>query len=172
MTNNKLQLLTKSKNGIAVWYDPINSHAATHFDDTPQLKDLVAEVLVNKILEDDRVDFDFDMQRIVGTTDVVMIGNSDEIVYAVRKNRNDDEYVPFTKSRADEPSSYVSISMIKQQGNGYELLSAWIGTLVDPPFPGTANETLESKPYWSKYAFVWGSQEIKPGTETKICPWP
>ena len=164
--------LCKSQNSKAIYYDPVDSHVATHFDDTPGLKELAIEILTQKALEADAVNFDIDMGRIVGTTDVVLVDDSDEIVYAVRKNRNDDEYVPFTKSRPAEPCSFVSVSLqIRPDGDSYELLSSWIGTWVDPPFPGTKDETPESKPYWTKHAFVWGSQQIKPGTETSTCPW-
>jgi len=53
----------------------------------------------------------------------------------------------------------------------YQLSSVWIGTWDDPPFPQQPHATLESKPYWSTHAFVWGSQEIEPNSELKSCPW-
>ncbi|MDB5184788.1 MAG: hypothetical protein JWN38_596 [Candidatus Saccharibacteria bacterium] len=165
------EFLCITQNGVSVSYDPIDSHAATHFDDTPQLKELVIEVLTTSTLVADREAFDIDLGRVVGTTDVVTVDTSDEIVYAVRKNRDDNEYVPFTKSRPAEPSSWVTVSLDKQPDGHYILFSAWIGRYDDPPFPGTEYETPESRPYWTEHAFVWGSQVIKPGTETTTCPW-
>lgn len=92
-----------SKNGVAVVYDPRYSHAATHFEDTPPLKDLVAEIISAMDLHGQRVATVIDMGRVVGTTDVVAVDASDTIVYAKRKNRDTDGLVPFTKTRGAEP---------------------------------------------------------------------
>lgn len=43
MTN--LSLLCKTKDNFEMYYDQINSHAATHFNDAPKLKELVIELL-------------------------------------------------------------------------------------------------------------------------------
>lgn len=42
---NNLSLLCKTKDNFEVYYDPISSHAATHFNDAPNLKELVIELL-------------------------------------------------------------------------------------------------------------------------------
>jgi hypothetical protein len=165
------ELLCRSRNGKHVYYNPINSHAATHFTDTPQLKELVIEVLKNRDLNDDNLEFDIDMGRVVGTTDVVEVDDADEIVYALRKNRAEQGYVPFTKSRKGQPDSFISIALVANQDGSCELSSAWIGVWDDPPFPQEPHAPPESKVYWSKHAFVWGSQEIEEGTETSDCPW-
>jgi hypothetical protein len=49
------------------------------------------EVLTNKVLEDNQINFDIKMERVVGASDIVEADDGDEIVYAVRKNRNDNE---------------------------------------------------------------------------------
>lgn len=160
-----------SKNKKQIFYDSVNSHASTHFADTPNLRELVVEVLENRDINKDELEFDIDMGRSVGTCDVVETDSSDEIVYAFRKNRREQGYVPFTKSRPAQPNSYVSIALLANPDGTYELSSAWIGTWDDPPFPQQPHATDESKPYWSTHAFVWGSQEIIPGTELDKCPW-
>ena len=167
------KLLCQSKNGVSVTYDPIHSHAATHLEDTPGLKDLVAEVVGGLDLNGQKVARHFDLGRIVGTTDVVKIDGTDEVIYAARKNRHDDGLVPFTKTREAEPSSYVTVQLVPRDGGTYELVSAWIGTFDDDdePFPESPDATARSREYWRHWAFIWGSQEIVPGTETNICPW-
>lgn len=92
-------LIATSKNNIKVYFDPINSHAATHLEDTPQLKDLVVEVISNLELNGQKVARHFDLGRIVGTSDVVDINDDDKLVYGIRKNRLDDGLVPFVKNR-------------------------------------------------------------------------
>jgi hypothetical protein len=167
------QFLCQSKNGVSVTYDPVGSHAATHLEDTPGLAGLVAEVVGGLDLTGQTVARHFDMGRVVGTSDVVAVDETDEIVYGVRKNRDDDGLVPFTTSRAAEPCACVTVQLAPRPDGSYELLSAWIGTFDDDdqPFPQSSKATDKSVDYWSRWAFAWGSQEIVPGTETKICPW-
>lgn len=116
------------------------------------------------------------MGRVVGTCDVVMVDDSDEIVYAVRKNREDDGPVPFVKNRQGDPCPYVAVHLAPQADGTYILSSAWIGKfgtigVDDEPFPLAKDANERSAAFWDKHAFVYGSQEITPGTETKERPW-
>lgn len=167
------ELLCISKNGIQVTYDPIYSHATTHLQDTPQLKTLVIEVVKNMVLNGQEAATHVDMGRVVGTSDVVTVDDTDEVFYAIRKNRMDDGLVPFTKTRAAEPSRYVAVHLVRLVDGSYELSSAWIGTFDDDsePFPQSPNATKRSIDYWRQYAFVWGSQEVVPGSVTTARPW-
>lgn len=97
MTN--LSLLCKTKDNSGVYYDPIGSHAATHFKDAPKLKWLVVELLQNLETGGREVAKHFDMGRPVGIMDVVRVDDTDELVYAVRTNRESDGLVSFVKSR-------------------------------------------------------------------------
>ncbi|CAN5674778.1 hypothetical protein BH23PAT1_BH23PAT1_4380 [soil metagenome] len=165
------EYLCVSANGNHVFFDPAMSHAATHFDDTPQLRGLVVGILEQQQLEGSEMSLDIDTGKPVGTSDVVEVDETDVIVYAMRKNRVEQGRVPFTKTRAAQPSSRVSIHLLKQDDSEYDLTSAWIGSFDSPPFPEDPQATAESKPYWSKHAFMWGSQEVISGTELSCCPW-
>ena len=140
-----LEFLVSSANGIAVFYDPVSSHAVTHFTDTPQLKELTQEILARTILNEDQMFFDTDMGRIVGKSDLVNNDDGDLIVYAKRKNR--DTYTSFNKTKAPQPCAIVAVGIEKADGSTYKLLSAWIGSIDSPPFPGDENETPQSKDY-------------------------
>jgi hypothetical protein len=169
MLNN--ELLCTSKDGKQVYFDPIHSHAATHFADTPQLRELVIEVLKNRDIANNELEFGIDMGRTVGTCDVVDTDDSNDIVYVIRKSRPEQGYVPFVKTRKPQADSNISISLLSNRDGTFQLSSAWIGTWDDPPFPQQPHATPNSKIYWNTHAFVWGSQEIEPGTETETCPW-
>lgn len=168
---NKMELLCRSKNGKKVIFDPVTSHTATHFKDSPKLPGLVEELLSQMVLEGDLIAKDINLGKIVGDSDVVEVDNSDEIVYAMRKSRKDQGYVPFTKSCTSQPSQMISIYLVHKDDETYELSSTWIGEYDSPAFPQMENATAESIPYWSKHAFVWGSQEIISGTEITNRPW-
>ena len=166
------KLLGLSKNGVRVVYDPVGSHAATHFEDTPQLEGLVREIVADMELDGREIGTHVAMGRVVGTCDVVMVRAGDEIVYGMRKNRADDGLVPFVKNRSGEPCSDVAVHLAPQDDGTYVLWSAWIGTFDDDePFPGSPKANERSVAYWNTYAFVYGSQEIVAGTETSLCPW-
>lgn len=163
-----------SKNGLKVVYDPIHSHAATHLEDTPGLAELVAEAISHIDLTGQSVATTIDMQRIVGTEDVIETKPEDEIVYGARKNRIDEGLVPFVKQREGKPSSSIAIQLHPVDDGTYELLSAWVGKFDlenDEPFPQSANATDQSAEFWNEHAFVYGSQEIIAGTETDVRPW-
>lgn len=170
--NSNMELLCQSANVRPVYFDSVNSHTATHFADKPSLREIVAGILVKKELSGPIVIIDEDIGEPIGVSDVVEIDETDEIVYAMRILREEQGYVPFTKSRAAQPCSHVSMHLVELEDNrAYELASAWIGEYESPPFPGDAQATAESRDYWSKRAFVWGSQTIIPGTELSSCPW-
>lgn len=163
-----------SKNGVEVIYDPIHSHAATHLEDTPQLRELVIEVVENMELKQQRIATHVGMGRIVGTCDVIEVDDIDDIVYGVRKNRSEEGHVPFAKTREAKPCTTVAIQLDPQDSGQFELTSAWIGTFgegEDEPFPNAPDANPRSKDFWNKHAFVWGSQEIQPGTLRHDCPW-
>ncbi len=164
-----LQFLATSKNNIPVSYDPVDSHATTHFSDTPQLKGLTIEIINGTNLLNDVEYFEKDIGRVVGNSDEVRNDPNDEIVYAKQLNR--DVFTSFNKSKSAFPCSLVSLYLVRQIDGSYELQSAWIGSRNSPPFPGDAAETPESLPYWTTHSLAWGTQKIQPGTETTICPW-
>ncbi len=167
-----MELLCSSANGKKVYYDPINSHAATRLKDTPQLRGLVIE-LVGKLDLHGDIGTHVDMGRVVGTCDVVDVDDSDQIVYGLRKNRDEDGLVPFTKSRPGDPCRDIAVHLVKQPNDSYILSSTWIGTFDDDdePFPSSPNANERSVDFWNKHAFVYGSQEIQAGTETTKRPW-
>ena len=50
---DRYELLGYSKNGKKVVFDPVHSHATTHFRDTPGLRELVEQVLPAQVLEEE-----------------------------------------------------------------------------------------------------------------------
>jgi hypothetical protein len=165
------ELLCISADGKRIVFDPTKSHTATHFNDAPTLRVVAEELLSGMTLEGDLIAKDVDMGKVVGNSDVVEIDGEDDIVYAMRKNREDQGYVPFTKSQSSQQSTKISIYLVKKDDETYELSSVWIGEYESPMFPQMSNATADSVLFWSKHAFVWGSQEIIPDSILAKCPW-
>lgn len=105
--------------------------------------------------------------------DVVAVDETDELVYAIRTNRESDGLVPFEKSRKGNPCPYIVIHLAPQADGTYTLESAWIGTFDgdDEPFPMAKDATSRSAEFWSKHAFVWGSQSVESKSVTTTKPW-
>lgn len=162
------EFFARSKNGVEIFYDPVHSHVSTHFTDSPQIRPYVKSILENTNISGEITQFDIDTGTILGESDLVETDDSDEVVYAIRKNR--DRHMRFTKSRKPEPSSMIAISLKRIDDGTFELYSAWLGPKT-PPTPNSPLANEESKPFWSKHALVWGNQEIQPDTETSKCPW-
>jgi len=161
------ELLSASKNSVKVYYDMISSHAATHFADTPQLKGLVIQLLQNTNLTKDKEHFEYDFKKLVGKSDLIATKPGDEIIYAKRLNR--DNYTRFIMNTEPADSSVITVVLYKHD-DYYELCSTWVGLIV-PSFPTAPTATADSVPFWKEHALVWGTQEIQPGTETKVWPW-
>jgi hypothetical protein len=100
--------------------------------------------------------------------DLVETDSKDEIVYAIRQNR--DIYTRFVKNREPVPTSYLTVILRKDNENNYILWSTWIGRLV-PMSPGNPDSTPESKLFWDKHALVFGRQPIIENTLTDKYPW-
>ncbi len=162
------EFLAFSRNGVEVTYDPLHSHAATHFEDTPQLKVLVRRIIEQTDLDEEPKEFETNVGRIVGHSDLVETTDNDDIVYAKRKNR--DTYARFTRTQSPQPSEWVTVRLEPFGDSTYNLYTAWVGRIA-PPFPGNENETPDSRSFWATHALAWGTQEIQIGTETKECPW-
>lgn len=163
-----MEHLCYSRNHVGIVFDSEHSHVATHFEDTPALKSAVVKAIQETDVEGNRMFFEYDLGRVIGTTDLVETTEHDKIVYAKRKNR--DTYTRFTKSQQPRDCSTVTIRLDRQDDNTYILWSAWIG-YIGPSFPDDKEASPDSRAYWDKHALVWGRQEIQEDTETSVCPW-
>lgn len=167
------ELIATSRNDVKITYDPVNSHTATHLEDTPGLKQLVQEIVGGLELTGQEIARHYDMGRVVGVCDVVNVDETDEIIYGIRKNREDDGLVPFVKNREGDPCRLVAVHLVPQADHSYILSSTWIGPFSDDdePFPLSKKANERSADFWNGRAFVYGSQEIISGTETNVRPW-
>lgn len=161
------EFVARSHNGHDVYIDHIATKVALHIQETPQLLELVKEVLVEEDVEGDNVAIQKDLGRTVGETSLIETRTSDEIVYAKRLSR--DKYTRFVLNKALQPTSSVTV-ILHRADEGYNLWSAWCGQLV-PTSPGGDDEMPKSQGFWSNHALVFDESIIQPGTITTTCPW-
>src|SRR3990167_727364 len=104
-TTTTKECLATSKNGRVVYIDYGNTNVTFHIRETSNLLELVEEVIEQTDISGEKVVFETDMGRVVGTTTLVETTGRDEIVYAKRKERN--AYSRFVKHREAVPSQYI-----------------------------------------------------------------
>ena len=160
-----------SKNGKRIYADLGVGHAATHFADDVHLLDLVREVVRAKELDSSELKFEYVFDRIVGECDLQVVSENDDIVYAIRRQR--DRYTKFVKNKPRHQCSSVTVIIKEAHDGDYELVSAWIGHLV-PSFPklnAAVDQDVLEKQYWATHALAWGRQAVDETTVTSVCPW-
>lgn len=92
--SNIVNLVTMA-NGANVYVDTKGSHAATHIKDNPELLNLVKVFLKNQSFHEENVAIEHDTGKIIGSMDLIDTDEKDEIVYAIRQNR--EIYTKFAK---------------------------------------------------------------------------
>lgn len=127
MTKNT-EKLGFSANGETVWLDHARTNVAYHLLETPDLLDLVREVLPTiQTTGEGQMVIEKDMGRAVGTTNLVETTDADEIVYAKRIGR--DTYSRFAKHRDPIPCRSIVI-VLRKTGGSYYLWTAMCGKLL------------------------------------------
>lgn len=113
-----------------------------------------------------------DFDRIIGKCECVETTDADEIVYAIRCER--DRHMRFVKNREMEDTSELTLVLF-QHADHWKLVSGWFGGRAarEPQDPNSSpKERIEAYDFWSKHALVWGCQRIREETITETCPWP
>lgn len=158
----------QTKSGIPVYVDLIHSKAAEHIAGQPHLLGLVQEVLQETAAHEPEMSIEYDMGRVIGYNFVVDTTEKDTVFYA--QLLRDDTYTRFVKNGEPRSTQYLTVVLKRDEEGNYELYDTWIGN-VRPPRPGTANETPESKPFWTSHAVVLANQNLQARTVTKVCPY-
>lgn len=154
--NSEIKTIATGRNSVSVYLDPHHSNVALHLLETPHLLDLVAELIATEDIHGEKVAIEKDMLRTVGHTSLVKTDNSDEIVYAKRKQR--DTYSRFVKNKQLLPTSWVTVILFRED-NRYFLWSAWCGRLIP-----------RVKDFWKNHALVYDPAIIQTETETNTVP--
>lgn len=161
-------LIGLTRNGVRVYAQLIGSRAAESVASRPQLLSLAKEMFANVTLNEAEISFEYDMDRPIGYSFVVETSEKDTIFYG--RLLKDDTYTRFVKNGKPQPTRYITVTLLRDNDNNYELSDIWIGRIA-PPRPGSANETAEGKRYWSNHALILDKQPLQLKTLTKICPY-
>lgn len=113
-----------------------------------------------------------DFGRIIGKCECVPTTDDDEIVYAIRCER--DRHMRFVKNRTMPDTSKLTLIMFRR-GSDWMLVSGWFGDPAarEPQDPNSSQqERIAAYDFWTKHALVWGCQRVRKETITTTCPWP
>lgn len=128
MSDTRAEKLGISADGESVFLDSMNTHIDYHLLETPNLIDLVVEVLPSiSVMNKRQVVVERDLGRIVGTTNLVETTSKDDIIYAKRIGR--ESYSRFARNR--DPIQCRSIVVVLRKGDsGYYLWTAMCAKLL------------------------------------------
>lgn len=154
------EYLATSKNGRVVYIDYGNTNVTFHIRETSNLLELVKEVIKQADILGEKVVFETDMGRVVGTTTLVETTGRDEIIYAKRKERN--VYSRFVKHREAVPSQYIVVALNFIAGE-YFLWTAWCGRLLPGDYYDPSDR-LKSDGFYQTHAQVYDESLIQLNT--------
>lgn len=155
-------ILGTTANGKEVCVDYKKTNINYHLLETPNLIELVKEALPNIVLEDlDQTVLEYDMGRVVGTTNLVETTQDDEILYAKRRDR--DKYSRFVKNKELTPCSSLVI-VIRKQDESYFLWTAMCGRMLPP------DAYVEDSLFNRTHALVYDETLIQKHTATSSKP--
>lgn len=161
-------LIGQSRNGIQIYAQLIGSHAGERISRQPQLLSLAKEMFAKLTLSGSAINLEYDISRPIGYDFVIETTDKDVIFYG--RLLKDDVYTRFVKNGKPLSTKYLTVTLTKGSDNTYDLSDIWIGRLR-PPRPGSANETAESKSYWSNHALILDNQPLQLKSVTKTCPY-
>lgn len=113
-----------------------------------------------------------DFGRVIGQCECVEATEDEEIVYAIRQER--DRHMRFVKNRAMPDTRKLTLILF-QRKNDWMLVSGWFGEPAarEPQDPNsTHEERIAAYKFWTTHALVWGCQRVREETITETCPWP
>lgn len=110
--------------------------------------------------------------RIIGKCECVETTAEDEIVYAIRRER--DRHMRFVKNREMSETRELTLILFRHADH-WKLVSGWFGGQAarEPQDPNSSpEERIEAYEFWTHHALVWGCQRVREETITETCPWP
>lgn len=158
----------QSGNGVAITVDLIHSMAAKRISQQPHLLGYANEILQKQALKKSTVLIEHDMGYDVGYAPIVTTSDEDIVFYG--QVLREAIYSRFVKKTKAEHTSFITISLERDEDGSYQINDIWIGQFY-PPRPGDENETAESLAYWQSHAFVFDNQSLQPRTVTKTSPY-
>ncbi len=161
-------MLDETNDEYDIYVNLISSSAGHYLSRRPHVIALVKELLSENKLEGKKVVLERDLGRDIGKTDVVVTSDADSIYYA--QPLKSEVYSRFAKNRYAQPSSLLTVIVVRDSYGNYEVADTWIGA-NHPAFPGDANATTDSKVYWETHALVQDAQVIQSKSITKTCPY-
>lgn len=158
----------QTQNGLQVYAYLTGSKVSARLSRQPRLLTLAREMLAAVTLREPEICMEYNMQRQIGYDFTISTTDEDVVFYA--RLLKDDIYTRFVKNGEPLPTNYLTLTLLQDSDENYELSDLWIGHFM-PPRPGSTDEVADSKLYWSRHAFILADQPLQTQTITKICPY-
>lgn len=163
-----VHLVAVSANGKQVYADLMSKPLSTNISSNPHLLRLAEEVIGLSQLKGAKVQLEYDMGHDIGRSDRIPTTDNDVIFYA--RETKTSGYTRFVKNRQATPTACITVDLVQDGDDGYEITNVWIGKTFPAP-PDHPDATADSAEYWSKHAVIYNGQPIITSTLTKTTPY-
>ena len=155
-------------NGKRVYAHLMQRPLSSSISLNPHLLRLAEEILLSTSISGKSVHIVHDLGRPIGRSELVTTTESDTIFFA-RQDKNAG-FTRFVKNRQTDATQFMTLKLVRDADDEYELLAVWIGKDV-PETPDHEDATSDSMGYWSSHAVTYNGQPIISSTLTKVCPY-
>jgi hypothetical protein len=156
------------ENGSKLYADLTTPPLSTNISRNPHLLNLIEEAVSDLAPKKPVIELEYNMQRVVGYTDIIATEPTDTVFYA--RQSKDGGYTRFVKNRKNDQAQYLSLILVRDENGDYELQNVWVGKIF-PAQPGEPNETAGSKLFWETHAVIHNGQPLISSSITKSCPY-
>lgn len=120
-----------------------------------------------KDYKEDFIEKEFTFDFVTGTTVCFPTDTSDNIVYAMRKNRNGHSRFVLDKVPKETKSIFI---VLKKTNIGYVIITIYCGKKA-PREPFDKLSTAEDLKFWQTHALLFDESNVINGSITTDCPW-
>lgn len=122
-----------------------------------EIKDYNEEFLVKQI----------DLPKPIGMCSCVRTNEDDDVYFAIRKGRLG--HSRFVLNRQPEPTNSI-VLVLKRIEHYYSIITSYLG-VISGVEPYDTRATKDDLAYWSRHAFIDGSEEIIESSKVFVNPW-
>lgn len=167
-TKDRAHPVARSHNGKQVYAHLMSEPLASSISSNPHLLRLAEEALLTIELTGASLRIEHDMGRSIGRSELVKTTDADSVFYA--RQSKTEGFTRFVKNRQAVPTQYMTIKLVCDADDDYELVSIWIGKDY-PKGPDHLEATADSADYWANHAVTYNGQSIVSNSLTKTCPY-
>ena len=157
-----------SANNKKVYANLTSKPLSTNVSNNPHLLRLAEQAVASAELKGVKMQLEYVIDHDIGLSELIETNPADVIFYAQTSKTSC--FTRFVKNRQSVPTGSITVSLVQDEDDDYEITNIWIGTTF-PPTPDDPEATAESVEFWSNHAIVYNGQPLVSSSLTKTSPY-